>query len=123
MRDAQNLRGDQNSAESKRKAYLERLGKSTDINAETLRLMRERTAARERRSQAWYTAPYRFWQSQVNNRDPYNEARIRDARARSEITTRLNRENELRKTLINNDGGRIPARPESKPVTTFEIEE
>lgn len=122
LRESQRLRSNQNSAAYRRQQYLDRLDSSTEANEKALRRMEERSQGREDRSKAWYTAPYRFV-NDLRGRDPYNEARIRDARAQSEITSRLKRENELRRTILNNSSSRAPERVENKPVSTFEIGE
>ena len=120
--ESQRLRDDKNSANFKRQAYLDRLDKSTEANSEALRQMEERSQGREDRSKAWYTAPYRFV-NKLQGRDPYNESRIRDLRAQEEMTARLKRDQELRRTILNNSSSRTPERAENKPVTNFQIGE
>jgi hypothetical protein len=118
--ESQRLRKDKNSATFKRQAYLDRLDKSTEANSKALNRMEERSQARQDRSEAWYTAPYRFV-NKLRGRDPYDESRIRDLRAQEEMISRLKRDKELRSTIVNNYGSRIPERVANKRVSTFEI--
>lgn len=118
--ESQRLRKDKNSATFKRQAYLDSLDRSTEANRKSLATMEARSQARDDRSKAWYTAPYRFV-NKLQGRDPYQESKIRDLRAQEEMLSRLKRDSELRSTIVNNYGSRTPERVENKRVSTFEI--